>query len=62
MMKHLLPTYQYLQLENNTSPNLVLLSKQVDGLREVLRRMKASQSSSIDNVINEKLNQISQSR
>lgn len=56
-MKQLLPTYQYLQLDNHTSPNLVLLSKQVDGLREVLRRLKASETSSLDDIISKKLGQ-----
>jgi hypothetical protein len=54
-MKQLLPNYQYLQLNDTTSPNLVLLSRQVDGLREVLRRMKASEDNSVNHFISQKL-------
>lgn len=61
-MKQILPTFQYLQLNNETSPNLVLLSKQVDGLREVLRRMKAAQNSDVEGLISQKLNQLGQTR
>ena len=54
-MKQLLPNYQYLQLNDTTAPNLVLLSRQIDGLREVLRRMKASETSSVNRLISQKL-------
>ncbi|MEM7332886.1 MAG: hypothetical protein AAF490_12430 [Chloroflexota bacterium] len=56
-MKRVLPSFRYLLLDDSTSPNLVLVSRQIDGLREVLRRMKASQSESIDSIITNKLNQ-----
>ena len=58
-MKRVLPSYRYLLLDDATSPNLVLVSRQIDGLREVLRRMKASQSNSLDSIINEKIDQLS---
>lgn len=57
-MKRVLPSYRYLLLNDSTSPNLVLVSRQIDGLREVLRRMKAAQSNSLDSLINEKLDQL----
>lgn len=57
-MKRVLPSYRYLLLEDATSPNLVLVSRQIDGLREVLRRMKAAQSDSLDSIVSEKLSQL----
>ena len=46
-------------VENNLNyPNLVMVSRQIDGLREVLRRMRASQSQSLDILTHKKLEQI----
>lgn len=58
-MKRVLPSYRYLLLNDAASPNLILVSRQIDGLREVLRRMRASQSETLDSIISEKLDQLS---
>lgn len=47
--------------ETKTSiPDPVMLSRQIDGLREVMRRMRSSQSPSVEALINKKLEQITQ--
>jgi hypothetical protein len=38
-------------------PHPVLVSHQIEGLRVVLRRMKAAKSTSLDPIINQKLQQ-----
>ncbi len=42
-------------------PDPVMLSRQIDGLREVMRRMRTAQSNSAEPLITKKLEQISQS-
>lgn len=37
-------------------PNPVLVSRQIDDLRDVLRRMKATQSQTMDTFTNQKIN------
>ncbi|MBK7894107.1 MAG: hypothetical protein WAS33_30950 [Candidatus Promineifilaceae bacterium] len=43
------------QQEMKALPNLQMLSYQIENLRVVLRRMKANESSSLDLLINQKL-------
>jgi len=42
-------------------PNPVMLSRQINGLREVMRRMHTAQSDSVEPLITKKLEQIAQS-
>ncbi|NKQ36243.1 MAG: hypothetical protein HF973_11585 [Chloroflexi bacterium] len=44
--------------DSHNFPNPVMVSRQIDGLREVLRRMRASQSQSLDVLTHKKLEQI----
>ncbi len=44
--------------DSHNLPNPVMVSRQIDGLREVLRRMRASQSQSLDVLTHRKLEQI----
>ena len=44
--------------DSHNLPNPVMVSRQIDGLREVLRRMRASQSQSLDVLTHKKLEQI----
>lgn len=36
-------------------PNPVMISRQIDSLREVMRRMRTSQTSTVETLINQKL-------
>ena len=46
----------------HVKPNPVLVARQIESLREVLRRMKASaRAAALDPVINRKLEQLTQS-
>lgn len=56
-MKKVPVTLTYLAAEDNPLPHPVLVSKQIDGLREVLRRMKAAKSTSLEPLISKKLDQ-----
>lgn len=42
----------------NDKPNLVLVSRQIEGLREVIRRLKVSQPITLDSRTNEKLERL----
>ncbi|MCA9923283.1 MAG: hypothetical protein KC419_12495 [Anaerolineales bacterium] len=57
-MKQVPVTLNYLVSENTPLPHPVLVSRQIDGLREVLRRMRAAKSTSLDPIINKKLQQL----
>lgn len=41
-------------------PNTVMVSRQIDSLREVLRRMRTAEASSLDNLIDQKLRKITE--
>lgn len=41
-------------------PNNVMVSRQIDSLREVLRRMRTAEASSLDNLIDQKLRKITE--
>lgn len=56
-MKKIPVMFSYLSPEETPLPNPVLVSRQIDGLREVLRRMQVVQSDSLDRIINKKLEQ-----
>ena len=46
------------QIELKNVPNAEMLSRQIEGLRLVLRRMKANESSNLDSLINQKLKEV----
>jgi len=46
------------QIERKNMPNAEMLSRQIEGLRLVLRRMKANESSKIDSLITRKLQEV----
>ena len=46
------------EAEQDKLANPVLVSRQIDTLREVIRRMKASRSGSFDALIDKKLEQV----
>jgi hypothetical protein len=57
-MNKLQVTPTYLQ-ETKMLPDPVMVSRQIDGLREVLRRMRTSQTTtSLDKLISQKLQKI----
>ena len=49
------------RIPKNTIPNPIMLSRQIEGLREVMRRMQLVHSDSIEPLISEKLKQFAQS-
>ena len=53
-MKLASPSYQYLQLEDAPYPNLVLVSRQIDGMRSVLRRLRTASDPSAEVRVDEK--------
>ena len=57
-MKQVPNTLNNLVSEETPLPHPVLVSRQIDGLREVLRRMRAAENKSIDPIINKKLQQL----
>jgi hypothetical protein len=46
------------QTEMKVLPDSEMLSRQIENLRVVLRRMKANESSSLDSIINQKLKEL----
>jgi hypothetical protein len=46
------------QLDLKELPNPEMLSRQIESLRIVLRRMKANESSKLDSLINQKLKEL----
>lgn len=52
---------KYIPSNNADVANPVLVSRQIDGLREVLRRLKASRSETVDAVMSEKLKRLARS-
>jgi len=60
-MKHVQEETTMMKNRKHT-PNAVLVARQIDGLRQVMRRMKASsQSLTLDPVISSKLEQFANS-
>ena len=59
-MKKVPATLSYLVSDEKPLPHPVLVSRQIDGLREVLRRMRAAKNASLDPIINQKLQQLAQ--
>ena len=57
-MKKVPVTLNYLVSDETPLPHPVLVSRQIDGLREVLRRMRAAKNASLDPIINQKLQQL----
>ena len=57
-MKKVPVTLNYLVSEKTPLPHPVLVSRQIDGLREVLRRMRAAKNASLDPIIDKKLQQL----
>lgn len=58
-MKKISSTPGYVALDGANIPNPVLLSQQIDDLRMILRRMKASSTSTgLDPVISKKLEKL----
>jgi len=49
------------RIEKNNIPNPVMLSRQIDELREVMRRMRLANSDSLDAIISKKLDKFTQS-
>lgn len=47
--------------ESNQLPNPIMVSRQIDGLREVLRRMRATETNPDSTLIAKKLEQLAQS-
>ncbi len=46
------------QVELKSVPNAEMLSRQIEGLRLVLRRMKANESAKLDSLISQKLKEL----
>ena len=46
------------QVQLKSVPNAEMLSRQIEGLRLVLRRMKANESSGLDSLITKKLKEL----
>ena len=57
-MKKVPVTLNYLVSDETPLPHPVLVSRQIDGLREVLRRMRAAKNASLDPIIDKKLQQL----
>lgn len=57
-MKKVPVTLKYLVSDETPLPHPVLVSRQIDGLREVLRRMRAAKHASLDPIIHIKLQQL----
>lgn len=49
------------RIPKNSLPNPVMLARQIDGLREVMRRMQIVHSDSVETHISQKLEQFAQS-
>lgn len=49
------------RIPKNSLPNPVMLTRQIDGLREVMRRMQHVDSDSVETLISQKLEQFAQS-
>lgn len=53
-------SYQDLAETKAYLPNPIMVSRQIDGLREVMRRMRTTQSSTIEIFINQKLEKLTE--
>ena len=49
------------RIPKNSLPNPVMLTRQIDGLREVMQRMQHVHSDSVETLISQKLEQFAQS-
>ncbi len=45
---------------NNNLPNPVMLARQIDGIREVVLRMRTTQNNTVDTIIRQKLQSIAE--
>ena len=54
-MKRVPTSLSFQATDNDPLPNPILVAQQIEGLRVVLRRMKAAKTSAIDPLISKKL-------